>query len=103
MATEATSLTQPQQQQQQQAAIPLVSGQPGSWQANWPPCFPKKLLHQDFSCLPDYLRAGTRFFYLMWFAIILMLLYNIAAAIAAATGDSDAVLGWQSSQPSSSV
>jgi len=59
---------------------------------NWPPCFPRKLVYQNFTEeIPPIVRTRVRMVYFHFLGFLVLLLYNLVCAIACLAVDAVAV------------
>jgi hypothetical protein len=86
----ATSADQPEPPTKTKAAA--APGAVSGTGPNWPPRpFPKQFVRQVWEELPDAIRPRVRMCYLHWICTIVLLVYNLACAIAMVAGDSTAI------------
>jgi len=68
------------EQKMQQAAKAMENSKPAP---NWPPCFPRKLVYQNFTEeIPAVVRLRVRMVYVLFLVYLVLLLYNLVCGIA---------------------
>jgi len=76
-------------QKMQQAAQAMQNSKPAP---NWPPCFPKKVVYQNFSEeIPAVVRLRVRMAYIRFLVFLVILLYNLVCAIACLACGAEAI------------
>jgi len=76
------------------AANNAAAGQPNKPEPNWPPCFPKKIVYQNFSEeIPDCVRMRVRFCYWHFLGTLVLLIYNVVCAISCMVAVSASAIG----------